>query len=198
MEVNSTPSSSFSSSSDSTTKISSKSFLQPSRVIQKKSSTVTKIMKHHIAPLPKLPPKIYKVEPKDFKKVVQELTGPQPEGDQPIRRLKDLAPPPLNLSPIVPSPAETIFISDDENDTELMGQVEFDSEIDEYFKNLETLIKISPKLMTPSCGSTSLGGLLSPLVTPAFRLSPASLSWCSLFLSPGTLSTLDQSILLGP
>lgn len=49
-----------------------------------------------IAPLPPTPPKVYKVEPIDFKDVVQKLTGAiefQP------RRLREVAPPPLSLSP---------------------------------------------------------------------------------------------------
>ncbi|WOG93000.1 hypothetical protein DCAR_0312279 [Daucus carota subsp. sativus] len=52
--------------------------------------------KKPIAPLPPTPPKIYQVEPSNFKEVVQRLTS-IPEF-QP-RRLQDLAPPPLNLLP---------------------------------------------------------------------------------------------------
>lgn len=50
-----------------------------------------------IAPLPPTPPKVYKVEPIEFKDVVQKLTGAiefQP------RRLREVAPPPLSLSPL--------------------------------------------------------------------------------------------------
>lgn len=52
------------------------------------------MMKKPIAPLPPTRPKIYQVEPSNFKEVVQKLTS-IPEF-QP-RRLKDMAPPPLNL-----------------------------------------------------------------------------------------------------
>lgn len=52
------------------------------------------MMKKPIAPLPPTPPKIYQVEPSNFKEVVQKLTS-IPEF-QP-RRLKDMAPPPLTL-----------------------------------------------------------------------------------------------------
>lgn len=54
------------------------------------------MMKKPIAPLPPTPPKIYQVEPSNFKEVVQKLTS-IPEF-QP-RRLQDMAPPPLNLLP---------------------------------------------------------------------------------------------------
>ncbi|KAL8125030.1 hypothetical protein AgCh_012632 [Apium graveolens] len=52
------------------------------------------MLKKPIAPLPPTPPKIYQVEPSNFKEVVQKLTS-IPEF-QP-RRLKDMAPPPLSL-----------------------------------------------------------------------------------------------------
>lgn len=55
------------------------------------------ITKKPIAPLPPTPPKIYKVDPMEFKDVVQKLTG-APEF-QPATRLQEVAPPPLSLSP---------------------------------------------------------------------------------------------------
>ncbi|KAL1567878.1 hypothetical protein AAHA92_03305 [Salvia divinorum] len=55
------------------------------------------ITKKPIAPLPPTPPKIYKVEPVEFKDVVQRLTGAVEL--QPTTRLREVAPPPLDLSP---------------------------------------------------------------------------------------------------
>ncbi|CAA2963543.1 Hypothetical predicted protein [Olea europaea subsp. europaea] len=49
-------------------------------------------MKKPIAPFPPTPPKIYKVDPSNFKEVVQRLTGAAPEFQQ-----QEVAPPPLGL-----------------------------------------------------------------------------------------------------
>lgn len=54
-----------------------------------------------IAPLPPTPPRVYKVDPGDFKDVVQKLTGSS--SDLQPTRLQEVAPPPLSLSP--PHPA---------------------------------------------------------------------------------------------
>ena len=56
------------------------------------------ITKKPIAPLPPTPPKIYKVEPLEFKDVVQRLTGAV-EVQVATTRLREVAPPPLDLSP---------------------------------------------------------------------------------------------------
>ncbi|KAG6386802.1 hypothetical protein SASPL_151976 [Salvia splendens] len=55
------------------------------------------ITKKPIAPLPPTPAKIYKVEPVEFKEVVQRLTGAVEI--QATTRLREVAPPPLDLSP---------------------------------------------------------------------------------------------------
>lgn len=55
-----------------------------------------------IAPLPPTPPKIYKVDPLNFRDVVQRLTA-APEFQR--RRLRELAPPPLSLSHSHPPPS---------------------------------------------------------------------------------------------
>ncbi|KAH6796797.1 hypothetical protein C2S52_021351 [Perilla frutescens var. hirtella] len=54
------------------------------------------ITKKPIAPLPPTPPKIYKVDPVEFKDVVQKLTG---AAEFQPTRLQEVAPPPLSLSP---------------------------------------------------------------------------------------------------
>lgn len=66
----------------------------------RRSPAKNAMTKKPISPLPPTPPKIYKVEPVEFKDVVQKLTGaaePQPQ-PQPTR-LQEVAPPPLSLSP---------------------------------------------------------------------------------------------------
>ncbi|XP_078437352.1 VQ motif-containing protein [Wolffia australiana] len=56
---------------------------------------------------PQAPPKVYRVEPRGFRQLVQSLTAAPP-----ARRLQDAAPPPLTLRaaaaapPLPPAPAE--------------------------------------------------------------------------------------------
>ncbi|KAL7090144.1 hypothetical protein ACP275_12G022400 [Erythranthe tilingii] len=113
-----------------------------------------------IAPVPRIPPKLYKVDPADFKDAVQKLTGLKPELRQPTR-LQEVAPPPLRLYP----PAFFRPLSSSENwDNAIIG-VDQEEE--------------SRKSFEKPCGA------LSPL---GFTLSPASLAWCtSILMSPGTL-----------
>ncbi|PIN16922.1 hypothetical protein CDL12_10420 [Handroanthus impetiginosus] len=54
------------------------------------------IMKKPIAPMPPTRPKVYKVDPVNFKDVVQKLTGAR---EFHPTRLQEVAPPPLSLSP---------------------------------------------------------------------------------------------------
>ncbi|KAL8472874.1 hypothetical protein ACS0TY_029262 [Phlomoides rotata] len=62
----------------------------------RKTPTKYVITKKSIAPMPPVPPKIYKVDRVDFRDVVQSLTAAP--GFQ-RRRLQEVAPPPLSLSP---------------------------------------------------------------------------------------------------
>ncbi|CAI9780799.1 unnamed protein product [Fraxinus pennsylvanica] len=55
-----------------------------------------KQVKKPIAPFPPTPPKIYKVDPVNFKEVVQKLTSAT---ESQSTRLQEVAPPPLSLSP---------------------------------------------------------------------------------------------------
>lgn len=58
--------------------------------------------KQPIAPLPPTPPKVYKVDPVDFRDVVQKLTGRsayEATTSYQLTRLQEVAPPPLSLSP---------------------------------------------------------------------------------------------------
>ncbi|XP_044492728.1 uncharacterized protein LOC123216365 [Mangifera indica] len=137
--------------------------------------------KKPIAPVPPAGPKVYKVDPVNFRELVQRLTG---ASECQLQRLKRVAPPPLNVTPIschsrenyaaaplqlLPSPAKTPLTA---LYTELMAEIS------------------DPKpQQLPDCGmeSNSLG----------LSLSPSSHSWCTFpLLSPGTFSSLDQSTVL--
>ncbi|XP_030538931.1 uncharacterized protein LOC115747035 [Rhodamnia argentea] len=123
------------------------------------------------APLPPNPTRVYKVEPINFRELVQKLTGapsrlPQP----PARRLQEAAPPPLEL--VTPSPARS-DISNNNNTA------------------------AAPKATTPL--STVYRELVSegPEKKPLHKfgdgfelsLSPSFLGWSTIpMLSPGTLS----------
>lgn len=119
------------------------------------------------APVVPNPPRVYQVKPVDFKSLVQQLTGVQePEP----RRLQSVAPPPLSLK-VAEKPATLELLP---------------SPLSSTFHDLmnETLDG-KPWKLSDSFGATS------PL---GFSLSP---SWCNLpLLSPGTLSSLDQTTVL--
>lgn len=53
--------------------------------------------KKPIAPVPPAGPKVYKVDPVNFRELVQRLTG---ASECQLQRLKRVAPPPLNVTPI--------------------------------------------------------------------------------------------------
>lgn len=100
---NSASSSSSSSYSDSSAHHGGRSNRPPTQAYRAALHAIRKIpMKHvitkkPIAPMPPVPPKIYKVAPVDFRDVVQRLTA-GPEFQR--RRLQEVAPPPLSLSPL--------------------------------------------------------------------------------------------------
>ncbi|GFP78882.1 hypothetical protein PHJA_000031700 [Phtheirospermum japonicum] len=138
--------------------------------------TITK--KLPIAPLPRPPKrlKIYKVDPADFKDVVQKLTGVA-ELFQAPTRLREVAPPPLSLSPPPrrqPTVEKPLSENFDAND--------FKTNEDDNEKPEELLI------------DSNFGGLSSPL---GFSLSPSSLAWCSSMLtSSGSLAGLEPNAVL--
>ncbi|PHT37828.1 VQ motif-containing protein 29 [Capsicum baccatum] len=150
--------------------------------------------KQPIAPLPPTPPKIYIVEPINFKEVVQMLTA-APEfqsvcnnsvfssvsgsgsGSFNSRRLQDVAPPPLDLSPV---------------------SLQRNNNIDAQWHELNqtrhacinsTIIEAQERShVTPRIPSENYFGSCNPLAN--FPLSPASFAWCSsILLSPGTLTS---------
>ncbi|KAD4888285.1 hypothetical protein E3N88_20358 [Mikania micrantha] len=170
------------------------------------------VTKHFIAPLPPAPAKVYKVESSKFKEVVRMLTS-TPEFQLPsVRRLKDIAPPPLTLSAIpkpsifpkppppppsseddqtVRSPLSTFALSPGFckflNETLETNRFVSKSPVMDCFGNLSPLgLNLSPLPQTYD----PLGAvLMSPL---GFNMSPSSFSWCSsALLSPASLSVFN-------
>ncbi|MCD7468871.1 hypothetical protein HAX54_007417 [Datura stramonium] len=148
-----------------------------------------------IAPLPPTPPKIYRVEPVNFKEVVQMLTA-APEfqsvssnsftssgsdsgsgfisgsgsGSFNSRRLQDVAPPPLNLSPV------SLQRSNGNNNNN-------NSNNDSTSNEAQERSHVAPRIPLEN-----YFGSCNPLAN--FPLSPASFAWCSsILLSPGTLTS---------
>ncbi|KAF8410252.1 hypothetical protein HHK36_002777 [Tetracentron sinense] len=150
--------------------------------VRKPPAKPWKIKRLASLPPPPPPPKLYRVEPVNFREVVQKLTG-APEFRS--RRLQSVAPPPLNLAtPIIP-PEKVVsavplqlFCSDPERSS---SSAAGDLQLSEP---LETQLQ---KFSDSSMASSSFG----------FSLSPSSYTWCSFpLLSPGTLASLDQSTIL--
>ncbi|XP_015087350.1 putative uncharacterized protein DDB_G0281733 [Solanum pennellii] len=171
-----------------------------------------------IAPLPPTPPKIYRVEPNNFKDFVQMLTS-SPEfqsvsnnstsssdtgsgsgsgcgsGSFNSRRLQDIAPPPLVLSPI------SLERSNDDNNNNNNNDIA--SQWREFLRpssssNIKQVVETcidstnneeqERSHVTPRIPSENYFGSCSPLAN--FPLSPASFAWCSsILLSPGTLTS---------
>ncbi|XP_055811584.1 uncharacterized protein LOC129881400 [Solanum dulcamara] len=168
-----------------------------------------------IAPLPPTPPKIYRVEPINFKEVVQMLTS-SPEfqsvsnnsiissdtgsdfGSDSFnsRRLQDVAPPPLDLSPISLQRSND---NNNNNNNDIVAQWrEFlhpsSSSKNQLGESIETCIDSTNNEaqershVAPRIPLENYFGSCSPLAN--FPLSPASFVWCSsILLSPGTLTS---------
>ncbi|KAI9165803.1 hypothetical protein LWI28_020793 [Acer negundo] len=127
-----------------------------------------------IAPLPPTRPRVYKVDPVNFRDLVQKLTG-APEFLQQPQRLRSVAPPPLSIgatpssftsaSPAATTPFSALY-------KELMM-----SELTPDTKPTQKMMMSDWSMMSNSIG---LG------------LSPASHNWCTSLLSPGALSSQGQ------
>ncbi|XP_031116805.1 uncharacterized protein LOC116020472 [Ipomoea triloba] len=121
-----------------------------------------------IAPFPRTPPKIYKVEAEKFKETVQMLTTePGFQSNNPSRRLQEVAPPPLNLKP---------------------RKCSHNNEIRSETTLLEGDI---PPILSPNFLGDGFSQLwvFSPIGFGP--LSPSSLAqWAPILPSPGTLSSL--------
>lgn len=146
-----------------------------------------KAMKKPIAPLPPTRPKVYKVDPVNFRDLVQKLTGAcayesESDSQQPqSRRLKRAAPPPINVSG---SGSPFSFCGG-----EAAPQQQLPSPAKSPFSDLyqDLMSEVSSSDAKPQklsdCGmaSNSLG----------LSLSPSSYNWFSYpLLSPASLSTL--------
>ncbi|KAJ4844190.1 hypothetical protein Tsubulata_000863 [Turnera subulata] len=147
--------------------------------------------KKPIAPLPPTPPRVYKVDPVNFRDLVQKLTGPVAEPLQPHpQRLQSIAPPPLDLArppalfsrdviaaaaplQLLPSPAKALTPL-----SALYQELMADTPLDAKAKKAQD---------TLTMGSSS--SLELNLASPS--------SWCSFpLLSPGTMASLEQSTVL--
>ncbi|KAE8671476.1 VQ motif-containing protein 29 [Hibiscus syriacus] len=138
---------------------------------------LSKPWKKPIAPFPPTPPKVYTVDPLNFRDLVQKLTG-SPEFMSPShiststthfevphhQRLQRVAPPPLHVSAPPLSRAE------------VSAPLNMFSGLDHSNHNYSNTSK-------DTFTSNSLGVNLSP-----------SYNWCTFpILSPGTLASLEQS-----
>ncbi|XP_030446098.2 uncharacterized protein LOC115668876 [Syzygium oleosum] len=122
------------------------------------------------APQPPNPTRVYKVEPINFRELVQQLTGVPSRLPPPARRLQEMAPPPLELA--TPNPARA-DISSNNNPAEAARAT---APLSTVYRELmsEGLEKKSPHKFGD-------GFELS--------LSPSFLGWSTIpMLSPGTLS----------
>ncbi|WCJ31468.1 VQ motif-containing protein [Euphorbia peplus] len=176
---------SYSSSSSSSSMYSSQNTLKQSHSFISSLHSVRKSQlkpsKKPIAPLPPTPPRVYKVDPINFRDLVQKLTGATEEEDieqmthipEQHHRLQRVAPPPLDIRQpatglVNNSPVKTPFSA-------LYRELMCDTP-DQKTRN------VSESLMSP-------GFLDLNLFSPT--------AWCSFpLLSPGTLSGLDQSTVL--
>ncbi|KAK4348438.1 hypothetical protein RND71_031193 [Anisodus tanguticus] len=167
--------------------------------------------KQPIAPLPPTPPKIYKVEPVNFKEVVQMLTASTEfqsmsnnsisssdsgsgsisvSGSFNSRRLQDAAPPPLDLS--------LVSLQRNNSNKNISAQWrEFlrpssssNNQVESFTATYNDSTSEAQEIshVTPRIQLENYFGSCSPLAN--FPLSPASFAWCSsILLSPGTLTS---------
>ncbi|KAF7129543.1 hypothetical protein RHSIM_Rhsim10G0095100 [Rhododendron simsii] len=180
----------------------------------------TKIMKEPIAPLPPTPRRVYKVDPLNFKRLVQKLTA-APEFQS--RRLESVSPPPLRLSTntvsdkpsttleVLPTPI-AITPTMSETYSELMSE-KLEIQAWKQSDSLATanLMGFSPSPMSHAWywSSEILDTQPFSLDTEPWKqseslaigslmgssLSPSSHLWCSFpLLSPGTVSSLEKGM----
>nr|GMD55199.1 serine/arginine repetitive matrix protein 2-like [Ipomoea batatas] len=126
-----------------------------------------------IAPFPRTPPKIYKVEAEKFKETVQMLTtAPGFQSNNPSRRLQEVAPPPLNLKPRKCSHNNALSEQQIRSETTLNeGDI--------------------PPIISPDFLGDGFSQLWAFSPIGFGSLSPSSLAqWASILPSPGTLSSL--------
>ncbi|XP_062011018.1 uncharacterized protein LOC133727455 [Rosa rugosa] len=135
-----------------------------------------------VAPLPPTPPRVYKVDPINFRDLVQKLTSAPEYLNEPTRstNLQSVAPPPIEIQrgpPHVPSPVSA----------KVTGST---SPFSVMYKDLaETLGLSSTPHHQKKAVDQNITGDSSYL---RLNLSPASQHWFSFpMLSPGTLTSLE-------
>ncbi|KAE8701168.1 VQ motif-containing protein 29 [Hibiscus syriacus] len=146
---------------------------------------LSKPWKKPIAPFPPTPPKVYTVDPRNFRDLVQKLTGspefmPQTHNLTPTtqfelphhhQRLQGVAPPPLHVAA---SPLSRVEVS---------APLNLFSGLDHHIHTTSQNLIFSNNSMN-TITSNSLG----------LNMSPSSYNWCAFpILSPGTLASLEQS-----
>lgn len=134
-------------------------------------------------PLPPKPPRIYKVDPVNFRDVVQKLTGAtefQP------RRLQSAAPPPLNVAQPTLSSAEPPH---EQLQLPKAKTVPFWAVYpQDMMSGTQTQEIMKSQEMSDSTTEEA------PFSLGMMNQSPSSHNWFSFpLLSPGTISSLDQS-----
>ncbi|XP_050206925.1 uncharacterized protein LOC126656397 [Mercurialis annua] len=170
-----------------TVKASSHSFYSSLHSVRKPHQM--KPWKKPIAPLPPTPPRVYNVDPINFRDLVQKLTGAAEPFDQsleqPQQRLQRVAPPPLDLE------REPAFFSREFAAATGSVQQFYPSPVKTPFSALYH------ELMTDTLPD-SKPRKVSESVSLEFNIfSPSTHGWCHFpILSPGTLSSLELSTVL--
>jgi hypothetical protein len=130
-------------------------------------------------PLPPKPPKVYKVDPVNFRDVVQKLTGAT-EFQPP--RLQTAAPPPLSVAALLPLPPS----------------VEPPRDHHQQLQHIPTAKRVPFWAVHPQDHMMSSGTeeIMKPqqMSDSSSEDAPFSQNWFSFpLLSPGSISSLDQS-----
>ncbi|KAG4175867.1 hypothetical protein ERO13_A11G213000v2 [Gossypium hirsutum] len=133
---------------------------------------LAKPWKKPIAPLPPTPPRVYRVDPVNFRDLVQKLTGApqfmsqshQTPSSSSAQRLQRIAPSPLKIA------ASSV------SEEQVSAPLDLASGFDHT--------KSQNQQFSDNASNSSFG----------LNLSPSSYNWCNFsILSPGTLSSLDLS-----
>ncbi|KAM0970922.1 hypothetical protein ACFX15_018336 [Malus domestica] len=145
--------------------------------VRKSSSKPWK--KPGVAPVPPTPPRIYKVDPINFRELVQSLTC-APEFME-IRSLQSVAPPPIDIRvSSVPNPVPS-------------SSPKISSPFSVMYKDLSDTLELSPMPRHQKVHDSTVDSSYLRLNLQ----SPSSHHWFSFpLLSPGTLSSIEQSTVL--
>ncbi|XP_068344108.1 uncharacterized protein [Pyrus communis] len=128
-----------------------------------------------VAPLPPTPPRIYKVDPINFRELVQSLTS-EPEFME-TRPLQSVAPPPIDIRvPSVPNHAPS-------------SSPNISSPFSVMYKELSDTLELSPMPRQQKVHDNTVDSSYLRLNLQ----SPSSHHWFSFpMLSPGTLSSIER------